>query len=60
MVTRSRKTKKIPIDSAQYYRLVNVGEEIGHYDSQPQARRDNLELVLTTVLDHFEEEHIDE
>ncbi len=60
MVTRSRRTKRIPVDANQFHRLVSVGQEIGVYDNQAEARRDNLELVLETVLNEFEKEYINE
>jgi len=58
--SRSRKGKKIRVDAEQYYRLASVGKKIGVYEDTHDAEVDNLELVLKTVLDTFEEEHIDE
>jgi len=59
-ISPSRRTTTVPIDSEQYARLANLGIEIGHYDIKPHCRRDNAELVLTTLIDVFEAEHIDD
>lgn len=56
-ITRSRRTKNVHVDSGQFYRLMEVGQEIDVYRNQSQAQQDNYEQVLKVVIDEFEEEY---
>jgi hypothetical protein len=56
--SRSRKTKSIPVDSEQYYRLIEIGRKIDVYENYGEAQVDNYESVLKVVLDAFTEENL--